>query len=351
MLASIVDVQIDRTTIKRVGILQLWASNMYARINNILRNYSIDDQFKYAPRAFYFVQEMIRFFYHNGVKSDKFEQHMCIFRGINGNFRIEQSYLDKGFIATSISKEIGCSFATNSVGCGTLEVFKIAQMPKDVPFVIINEKINPLYREKEILMLPGWIHLANEIGTGTAKKVQKTRKLYNEVDVKYEIDRSLVKQYLDKPAPNFKEYKGGNCNRTNSTMDIQEKLDIFPGKNVVFYRAVTGHNAEVLNVLHIPVEKDAFSRFMRYELRLAIDFYETVTELIPEVRQLRNSKMTKRIFAKLMSYNVHFAVFDVQSKTIVCLDGLTPCDLHLELFAQERTNDVINAIQKYYEQR
>ena len=348
MLSKINDIEIDRATVSEIGILRLWTSNLYSRINKILRNHSFEEQYKYTPRAFYFVQQMIQRFYTEGIYRKEILS-MCkhLYKGNNGTIQPStvETYKDNGFIATSMFKHVGCSFASSTTNCGTLYVFKVSELPKNVPFLLIDENLDFMYQEKEVLLLPGWIKRipANTSAKTESTKLNATQK-YLEYKCMYECDMTTVQNYMNKPPPKFKEYMGGA-----SSMDIKDKLRRMRGNDVVFYRAIKGRDAEVLGVLHVPCDEKAFVRFVRLDLRLALDYYDNMTEFIPDVQDLqKRKKKTKQTIEKWMSYQVHFAIYDTTTNTVICIDGLSDSKLHYEMCPAERSGDVVNAINAYY---
>jgi hypothetical protein len=336
MLAKPVDIFVDRSLQPNNALLELWASNLYSRINNILRNYPIDVQYKQTPRLFFFVQQFIKCFYTNGVYAKDIRlRGSHLYRGFS-HFKPATKFNDPGFMSTSWDKNVACGFAT-STGCGTILTFRVSKLPKDVPFLIIDDTINKIFQESEVVMLPGIL------------EVDSRASQHNEVRTTYTCDSDLVAQYTTRPIPSIGRMKGGDLKLNYSYMNTK-------GKNYIFYRAIIGRDAEVLTVLKAPVNEKEFMHFLRYDLRKTIHFYDSATQIIPEVCELQkmlhtetNDNKISKIVSKLSSYNVNIALYNPKTKTIDTMNAMVPDDMHEELFPTLRSDDVRKAIHLYFQ--
>ena len=315
MESRIRDVPIDLFAAKGSYLVELWASNLYSRINFVLRNVPFEMQYSQTPYVFTFVQRFIRHIVDNGVHAlDLLQKGKYLYRGIDGTFTPPSEYNDHGFLSTSFTESISCGFAQGTPMCGTLQVFLISDMDQSIPFLLINEDVNPIYHEDEVLMLPGKCSLKSSQPEVTldSRKVQ----------AKYECDWDLVASYLQKPPPKVKKMIGGapsyDCNNLE-------------GKCIVYYRAVDGHDVEVLSV------SKSFDRKQHADV---IRYYDRVTNLIPEVRRLRialsRNKDCSQLHA-LFSYNVYPALYDGKSQEVNTLHFLIPKMIFNDLFDKKET--------------
>jgi len=345
MKSKPVDIYVDKKLKPNNEIVELWASNLYSRVNFILRNYPIDIQYKYTPRLFFFVQQFIKYFQEHGVYSKELRNHgRYLYRGLDANFVPEARYKDPGFIATSLDEKVACDFSTSSIGCGSIQKFRISNLPKDVPFVIIDESINSIFHEKEVLMLPGWIEKLNIANDDSNS--HKSHRLEHFVSATYNCDYELLSQYINTPTPPLKKIKGGMYNMDKNYLTAY-------GKVFVFYRALQDKDVEILATLHASTSKRKYQEFLRYNICKTIHFFDNATQLIPDVQKLQltlsvstNSRKLKKTIDLLKTFNVHIAIYDPKIKVVVTLNVMLPMCLHEEMCCENRHDDIHKAIQE-----
>jgi ADP-ribosylglycohydrolase len=334
MESRIRDIAFNPEMMQGNGLVEQWASNLYSRINFIMRNYPIEIQYSETPRLFQFVQEFIKHIKSHGLyRRDIEKRSKYLFRGLNGEFIPEQVHDEKGFMSTTLSKSVACSFSNSSLVCGSLQIFKVKHLPEDVPFLLIDESINRIFHEDEILMLPGKVTVIRK------SESNKEKKEY----VSYECNINLVNAYLTKPPPILQGvYMSAH---THVSTDLCNKT-------ILLYRGVIGYDIEIIGKIHGPKKKHV-QEFMRNRWRSIIRYYDGVTDLIPEVRRLKQYVKTETDISKLRialrtmtSYNIHFATYDHKTAAI-CIHPMIPRGMFEELFDITRETEVIRAIEKY----
>ena len=316
-------------------IVELWASNLYSRVNFIMRNYPFDIQYKYTPRLFFFVQQFIKYFQEHGINSKELRTYgRYLYRGLDANYVPEARYKDTGFVATSLDEKVACGFSTSSIGCGTVQKFRVSSLPKDVPFVVIDDSINSIFHEKEVLMLPGWIEKFGNSNYGFG----------HSVSVKYDCDYALILQYINAPTPSFTKIKGGMYNMNKSYLTAY-------GKIFVFYRTIQDKAVEILATLHAPKNKNKYKDFLKYNICKTVNFFDNATQLIPDVQKLQltlrvstSSRKLKKAVSLLKTYNVNIAIYDPALKVVESLNVMLPMCLHEEMCCENRTDDIQKAI-------
>ena len=70
MLARPTDIYVNKSILHGDNIAKYWASNVYARVNNLLRNYDINVLYKETPHMFTFLQHFIKYFQKKGMYAD-----------------------------------------------------------------------------------------------------------------------------------------------------------------------------------------------------------------------------------------------------------------------------------------
>ena len=148
----------------------LWSSKFYRLINRIMRIYHLHDIMK-TKYTRHFVKRMIKYFFEYGLEiNELLKKGSKLYRGLDKDFLITETYTENGFMSTSLSINVAKTFAGNG---GNILMFDMVDLPSKTPFVIIDEDIDDGLLEKEVLFLPGTIHI---------KKTSKDIKAYYSMD-------------------------------------------------------------------------------------------------------------------------------------------------------------------------
>lgn len=164
---------------------------------------------------------------------------MIIYRGVDDKFKPERIHIEKGFIATSLDKNVATKFATDGKTRGILQVFAVSSLPKDVPFILIDESIDSVFNEQEIVLLPGTVTVVP-----LANKNFKSNSAHHIVQVEYKPDIEFVQIILNKPAPRVRQHLGGEL-----MFELGHTLEDLCCRDIVYYRAIIGRDPEILAVL------------------------------------------------------------------------------------------------------
>lgn len=308
MLARPVDIAFKKSDLVGNNIAAYWASNAYSRINNLLRNYSIDILYKSTPSAFVFLQEYFKYFYQQGINQTELAQKCkYIYRGVKRVLALG-IHNEHGLTATSMSKEVAIRFATASTMSGTLLRFKTSTLPQHVPFIIIDEGIEPVFQEKEVLLLPGTFTYSKQISE-------------RELLTTYVPNVVFVQSVLNKSPPKIKTVRGG---MNSEVIDLQNKL-------IIMYRCIQKRAPDVLGVIYGPTQTSEVGKCMR-QMKDALAYYDQVMNLIPEVQDIqqfmRECVKPNRTSAKksslYLSYFAHFAIYDPVTKTVLTTNAFLP---------------------------
>lgn len=303
-----------------------WASGMYKLINYNMRNVSFKIQKKDLPNTFWFIQNYLLYFNDYGIYSEDLikESINILYRGIRNTpyFQIHNnsSYSDNGFIATTYDYNVAKDIAERNV----ILNFSVENLPKDTKFIIINNRLEEYLLESEILMMPGKLIIDDKWNTT------------------YEPNIPLINRYLRSKTPKI-NMSGGSWKIP--TFDIENK-------SLVFYRAIYNRPVEVLNVIYFP--KDA-SVDIRRAIRKTQNFFESMTELIPEFMDLqkivslpKDKKITMEEYQearrKMNSFVVHIALWDGSK-----VETMHLFEYHLlfkELFDMSRLEEVETELNK-----
>jgi hypothetical protein len=357
MQSRIRDVYIDKSALRGDNIVRYWASNAYSRVNFCLRNYTVETMATSTPNIIIFMQTFLRYFQTHGLRAEAIAQlGKYLYRGIDDQYIPAYPYQEKGFIATSLDKQVAKKFATDGKTGGTLQVFNVAELSRDVPFLLIDERIDRIFHEQEILMLPGTIKIS-----ATPKPTPSTYdgrgrgrgrgRDYTTVNVTYTPDLEFVRNILNIPTPKLSQQTGGSENM----FELEHTMDDLCGRDIVYYRAIVGRKPEVLSVVKCPARPDDIPMFLRDKIRSVSRFQENILRYIPEVQDLqeymKTAKPSKRTSKKgelLSSYYPHTAIYDPSTKKVVTLNGLFPTVLYKELVPQGRDNEIIEVIHHHY---
>jgi len=306
-----------------------WASGIYKRINYNLRNVSFSEQFKATPNTFWFTKNYIAYFKKYGYTAKQLIEKSInhLYRGIRNTnyFQVKpgQTYNDTGFIATSYDLSVAKDIAEQDF---VIE-FDVLSLPNEIPFIIIDDRIAEYLLESEVLIMPGTIQLIeNKTGNTLAKYVPNLK---------------LIDAYLRSKDPEI-VMSGGAL--TIPKIDIEDKT-------LVFYRAIYNRPVEVLKVMYFP--KNPSKEILR-AIRKTENFFESMTEMIPEFMDLQKYLKSKNIteeefkitFAKMNSYIVHIALWSSYTRKVETIHLFELPILFKENFDVSRSDDVENQLNK-----
>lgn len=277
-----------------------WASGMYKAINYNMRNVKFEMQETDLPNTFWFIKNYLEYFNTHGISSADLakESINILYRGIRNTsyFQISKnhSYTDNGFIATTHNYDVAKDIAEQDI----VIKFTVESLPKNIKFIIIDTRIAEHFHESEILLMPGTLIIDNDWNTT------------------YEPNITLIARYLKSKTPKINMSGGG--------WKIP-KFDI-ENKTLVFYRAIYNRPLEVIKVIYFP--KDASIDILR-AIRKTQNFFESMTELIPEFMDLRQKlrlpkdeitlEESRETRMKMNSFIVHIALWNGTKVETLCL--------------------------------
>jgi hypothetical protein len=208
-----------------------------------------------------------------------------------------------------MSKDVATRFAGKN---GTILKFKTSKLPEDVPFVLIDEHLSEYLAEKEVLMLPGMVHIE--------KKGDNTKATYKMNQLFYDLNNR----------PSTSIDGGGDIDKLyDLSLDDEASTSIkLAGKYIVWWRAIIGRQPEVINWMRLPKKKkEVFSFFKEYVVPYDESF-EVKTNFIPEYADLKKAifekdekrlKITQAEYELYSSYMVHMAVYDAKKRKVETL--------------------------------
>ena len=341
MKAKITDIYYNPNSIIGKGVLKEWAGNLYAKITKRMRMYPVDVQYNEMPYVFNFAQTLIRYFMENGLtKSQLVTKGRRLFRGTHKLIIDNDRIIDDSFISTSLSKYIADGFSSKYED-GTVIMFKTGELP-DTMYVSIDETIDPIFHEKEILMLPGVMTIIDKNYLST-----------------YNVNDALVQEYLSRPSVSLQEITGGSINRMTGMLSRdKDYIDRVLGKIALFYRAIEGKPVEILWSSRLSENREEVIHYFRKKLRPLIHQFEAMTDFIPDVRELRayikdpanrnKTKTRNKKIERMFSYYPTVLVYD-PNKNEVSHIGDIPHEIHLECGDKTHTTPVLTAIYEYFQ--
>lgn len=308
-------------------IIMLWASRFYKHINFVLRTYSYEEIAKDTIWAKQYTQEMIKYFYENGIyKNDLLDKNIDkLYRGYSKDFSLSGSFDDTTFIATSLYKHTAATFADPN---GNIIVFNVDQLPNDVPFVLIDDTIAEYLQEDEVLLLPGKISLENKD---------------NYIKATYRMNKDFIKHFGSSSRGGF-ALSGGMANveiPPNAFIDLC-------GKYVIWYRAIRERDVETLGWMKLPDKIEQCVSFFKDVVFKHDDSFLIKTNLIPEFQDLKKKGKNKTEEEKLLfkSYFVHMAIYDAKNKKVDVLQYGCPCNFSAEVYDLTRAEEIKKHIVK-----
>jgi len=293
-----------------------------------MRNYDLDQIMKVTKYARRYIIKMVKSFFKYGLyREDIVKKSPYLYRGIDKDFELEDEYIEKGFMYTSLDLEVAEGFAGKSGG--HVISFNTKKLPKDVPFALIDEKIDEYLAEKEVLFLPGKIRLKKS--SAGIKAVYEMNPIFNEIN---KTDFSVV--------------SGGGVIE-DASLDINLK-----GKYIVWWRAIQGRPVQVISTMEMPKKSGKVEKFFREAVLPHDDKFEVKTNFIPEYMDLKKRMLTnyKDVSKKdqdlYKSYMVHMGVYDAKKKKVLTINyGVFAAMFNEELFDSTRTMEVHEAILKH----
>lgn len=328
MLASPQDVYYQLEDANPHSIVHIWASNMYTKINRLMRFYSFDEIIRSAPNAIRFIKSLIAYFDAHGV--EKYElmtkRIHTLYRGIDRKLSLQHRYIERGFMSTSWEKAVAKRFATSGDKDGALLCFTAKDLPELAKFVIIDTSIAPHFHESEVLFLPGSIE-------------QQPAKLAC-IQCKYSPAYDIIDIVRNTPMPKPTKMKGGAP--FNMTTAIQEAL----GKSLIYYRVRHQQPVEIFDRLDIPTDLKKAYDVISFTKKKMEQRHEDAMEMIPEYVALReqvNDTKMRRMFG----FELWPALYDPKTNEVLSTHCMIPDCLFYEMFDKKREKDVVKAIKQW----
>ena len=320
----------------------LWSTKFYRFVNKILRNNDIEEvlnKTKYTKR---YICKMVKYFFKYGLyKEAIINKATHLYRGIDKDFDPPPLYTEQGFMATSISKLVSQNFAGKD---GQIISFETKKLPKDTPFVLIDESIDRYLAEQEVLFLPGTIKLKQSSNSSTY--ISTYTKAYYKMNP------------IFKDINNREIHSGGGMSQPITPPDLIN----LKGKHIVWWRAIKGRPVEIVGRMAMPRKSEDVERFFNDHVLPHDDKFDMKTNFIPEYADIKKKKMenwravTKEEHELYQSYMVHMAIYHPRKKQVLTIHyGIYAEIFNEELFiqegtqerTQERTQEVKDAILKY----
>lgn len=305
----------------------LWSTKFYRLVNRIMRKYSLEDilnETKYTKR---FLKKMVKYFFDHGIyKDDIIKKTHTLYRGVDKDFKISPDtsvFIEKGFMSTTLN----VSVAENLSGKGGNVIsFKTSRLPRNTPFIVIDDKIDEFLQEQEILFLPGTITFKN-----TSSSIKAT---YIMNPIFYELLKET--SAVAGGGPEKLPYIDLRC------------------KYIIWWRAINGRAPEVVGSMRMPKKKEEVEEFYRDVVLPHDDKFEVKTDFIPEYMDLKERIMTnykgvsKEDKELYKSYSVHMAVYSTKKKQIITIHyGVFAEMFNEEMFDVKRTKEVEDVIMKW----
>lgn len=323
------------------SIMLIWASNAYARINNLMRNYSLSTIYQEAPSAFQFIKLVIKYFETYGISKEQLireKQVKVLYRGTTGDIAKQASYVERGFMSTSWKRSVAERFALSATEKGTLQCFSTSQLPLDIKVVIIDTSLASYLNEEEVLFMPGIIEMIEKAnGKGACTKC------------KYTLNEKLINSIKTAPMPKQKKLRGGD-----NTFNFEKMLQDAMGMTLVYYRARYQQPIEIFDRLDIPTTWDDVIDTVRFKKVKMEQYFTNINEFIPEYVALRKKMQdtidpnpeSSHIMKILNGYEMYPALYDPKTKQVLTTHFLLPDNLFYSMFDKNREQDVIKAVQK-----
>jgi hypothetical protein len=341
--------------------VKLWSAKLYLNITNIMRYVSPDEIICDYPYAFYFIHNLIEYFYKHGIyKKDLLTNNVKrLYRGIDSRFTMTDKHIEPSFLSTTWKLKVAEQFAQTG---GTICIYPVEHLPDDIPFVVIDKNLGEYFREEEILFLPGTFHSVSR--DDLISKFKNFTLIPRYINLtKYVPNRTLIEKYREaKPI----QIGGRQTSKlTSKYIDFYsylsqlfepfiDTLSVSPsnGKYIIFYRAVIGRPVEIIHFYNI----DKTESFFTEQVKFYDDIYDNITSLMPEVQDIRkilrdnNSTISLedklKYRDKLASYNISLALYNPVTREVEDFNYGTFKFMNNELYIKNSRNTEIGDVIK-----
>lgn len=291
---------------------------------------------------FVIIRNMIKYFWKYGVNADvlKSKDINVLYRGLNETYHVETLIIDRSFVSTTYDKAISKKFAGT---LGSILKLKVSELPKYIPFVIIDETIGDFFLESEVLFLPGIFTV----------EITQRHKTY--LTTSYSMNKELVKRYNKmKNNPVITHDDGAQVGGYLKKFGLYDSKHA--GKTCIIWRAIHDKPVDILQTIKLPDKPEDVIKYMHTKVRPISDYYWQATQIIPDFKELgermkhhpqRNSDGFWDIAKKHESYMIHTAVVNTEKLVVdtIHMDSLT--GLFEEMFDMRRVEEVKNALVQY----
>lgn len=304
----------------------LWASKFYRTINDLMRTYHIDVLMKSTKYTRHFIKRLVEYFFTHGIyRKDLIKKGTHLYRGITKEFKLRPHYDEHGFMSTSLDAKVASDFAGTT---GKVMSFNTSKLPRDTPFVLIDDTIADHLHEKEVLFLPGTI----SVRTNTSGQFK----------AEYTMEPIILDIWRDIQST---RNGGGSLEATLRLHDFGENIDI-RGKYVVWWRAITGRPVEIINYMALPRTKADVETYFRDVVTSFDEELVHKTDFIPAYADLKEKGANRTsheddVFA---SYRVHMAIYDPKQKTVLTHHYGMMSDIYAEFHDVSRNDEITAAI-------
>ncbi len=340
MLATPQDIYYEVNKSNPHSIIEIWASNMYSRINRIMRYYPLDAIIQQTPNAVRYIKSLLIYFDTYGVSTKTLasKRIKTLYRGVDSKVVIHPKYLEKGFMSTTWEKAVANRFATNGDKDGVVICYPISMLPSNAKYVIIDSTVAPYLRESEVLFLPG---LIEQIPFQTSNDAC--------IHCKYTPAFEIIDQIRKVSMPKQKKIKGGGL--PNMTNAINESL----GKTLVYYRVRYQQPVEIFSRLDIPTTWEKACDVIRFSKVKMEQRFEEAMNMIPEYVILRDKLRhvmhitpdIKHNISIMNGFELYPALYDPKTKEVLTIHYMLPRELFYDLFDKKREKDVVHAIKQW----
>ncbi len=342
MLSRALDIGLDKSVFESDNIIRYWASNAYKRINSLLRLYLLDHIYDTAPNVYLYLQRLIRYSQQNGLSNkDVYSLQRNLYRGIDFEIDPDEIFVDNDIMGSSLSKSVANDFANLSKGKnGTIFIIKTSKLPNDMRYILIDEKIDPMYHEKEVLLFPGIFEPYKKLSP-----TSETSTAHKELFVLYKQHKAFM-EIVDKPEP-------PNTNIQHGGMANVITYDTLYNKHIILYRCIEKRETEVLRTFYVTDKKEDMREVLQ-QMKYYSAYYDGVMRLIPEVQDIMKTARSakgKRGIATLrryMSYFLYEAIYDPVTKTVLTVRGMVPFITYDDKNLNEREEEIKQAIWHHF---
>lgn len=280
----------------------LWSSKFFEHFNDIMRTYDLNRIIYETKWTRKYIKEILCYFKKNSKTKAYLQESRItrLYRGYAPTFEMVNTIIDNGFIATSTSKHVAENFARKDESF--VVTFKVKDLSEDSIFLIVDDKVADHLQQDEVLFLPGQIEFV--------KKQNRIYALYKQ----NEMFLSMVG-----------EMKGGKYDVAQTTkVEIPKTAFIdLTGKLVVWYRRIKNRPFEGMGFKFMPEDKDKVVNFFRHEVMPHENVLKCMTQWIPDYQDLKKKvfsnykSMTEEESDRYASYEIHMAILDKETKTVL----------------------------------